>query len=209
MHITDIQSIHHSQPEYWENSYNAGEMAWDLGEPTPIFKNWIHSQKKPLSICILGAGNGWDALYFAEKGHEVTAVDFADSAITNMTDSAKKKNLNLNILHEDIFNLEKLYDAQFDIVLEYTCYCAIDPNKRTNYIQMVNNLLKPSGKLVGILFPIDKELDDNGPPFGVDINTTMTLFSKYFTLVEKEMPVLSIERRRGREVFVIFKKNGY
>ena len=183
MHITDIQSIHHSQPEYWENSYNAGEMAWDLGEPTPIFKNWIHSQKKPLSICILGAGNGWDALYFAEKGHEVTAVDFADSAITNMTNSAKKKNLNLNILHEDIFNLEKLYDAQFDIVLEYTCYCAIDPNKRTNYIEMVNTLLKPSGKLVGILFPIDKELDGNGPPFGVDINTTMALFSKYFTLV--------------------------
>ena len=209
MHITDIQSIHHSQPEYWENSYNAGEMAWDLGEPTPIFKNWIHLQKKPLSICILGAGNGWDALYFAEKGHEVTAVDFANSAITNMTDTAKKKNLKINIICEDIFNLEKLYDAKFDIVLEYTCYCAIDPNKRTNYIQMVNNLLKPSGKLVGILFPIDKELDDNGPPFGVDINATITMFSKYFTLVKKEIPTLSIERRRGREVFVIFKKNGY
>ena len=94
-------------------------------------------------------------------------------------------------------------------MLEYTCYCAIDPNKRTNYIQLVNNLLKPSGKLVGILFPIDKKLDGNGPPFGVDINTTMTLFSKYFALVEKEIPALSIERRRGREVFVIFKKNGY
>ena len=75
MHITDIQSIHHSQPEYWENFYNAGEMAWDLGEPTPIFNNWIHSQTKPLSICILGAGNGWDALYFSEEGHEETAVD--------------------------------------------------------------------------------------------------------------------------------------
>jgi len=209
MHIRDIKSIHHSQPEYWENSYNAGEMDWDIGEPTPIFKNWIHSQKKPLSICILGAGNGWDALYFAEKGHEVTAVDFADSAITNMKKSAKKKNLNLNIICEDIFNLEKLYDAQFDIVLEYTCYCAIDPNKRTNYIHMVNHLLKASGKLVGILFPIDKELDDNGPPFGVDINTTITMFLKYFTLIKKEVPTLSIERRRGREVFVIFKKNGY
>ena len=74
---------------------------------------------------------------------------------------------------------------------------------------MVNNLLKPSGKFVGILFPIGKELDDNGPPFGVDINATITMFSKYFTLVKKEIPTLSIERRRGREVFVIFKKNGY
>ena len=56
---------------------------------------------------------------------------------------------------------------------------------------------------------VDKELDDNGPPFGVHINSTIAMFSKYFTLVEKEIPALSIERRRGREVFVIFKKNGY
>jgi len=208
MHITGIQSIHYSEPEYWENSYNAGEMAWDLGEPTPIFKKWIHSQKKPLSICILGAGNGWDALYFAEKGHAVTAIDFADSAIRNMTDSAKKKKLDINILNEDIFNLEKLYDAKFDIVLEYTCYCAIDPKKRKKYIQIVNKLLKVSGKFVGIFFPVDKEFDRNGPPFGVDINATISMFSKYFTLIKNEIPTLSVERRKGREVFVIFMKNG-
>jgi len=207
--MTDNQSANHSKPEYWENSYKTGEMTWDLGEPTPIFKNWIHSQKYPLTICVLGAGNGWDALYFAEKGHDVTAVDFADSAIANMTYAAKKKKLNLNIVHEDIFKLENIYDAKFDIVLEYTCYCAIHPNKRINYIQIVNKLLKPSGKLVGILFPIDKMLDDYGPPFGVDINATIIMFSKYFTLVTKEIPTLSVPKRQGREVFIIFKKNGY
>ena len=123
--------------------------------------------------------------------------------------SAKKKNVNLNIICEDIFNLEKLYNAQFDIVLEYTCYCAIDPNKRTNYIHMVNCILKPFGKFVGILFPISKELNQHGPPFNVDIKNTISMFSQYFSLVKKEKSALSIEKRREREVFVIFEKNGY
>ena len=207
MHIADNPSSHRLEPKYWEKFYNTGEMPWDLGEPTPIFKNWIHSQKKSLSICILGAGNGWDALYFAEKGHKVTAIDFALSAVNNMKKAAKKKNLNLNIICADIFNLDKLYDEKFDIVLEYTCYCAIDPNKRIHYIHIVNHLLKPSGQFVGILFPIDKELDLDGPPFGVEFNSTIAMFSKYFTLVKKEESKLSIERRQGKEVFVILKKN--
>ena len=82
--MNDSQSINSSMPEYWEKSYQSGDIGWDLGGPTPIFDDWIQSQKDPLSICILGAGNGWDAINFAEKGHNVTAVDFAESAIKNM-----------------------------------------------------------------------------------------------------------------------------
>ncbi|MBC8312308.1 MAG: methyltransferase domain-containing protein [Candidatus Marinimicrobia bacterium] len=208
MHINETESINSSMPEYWENSYKSGEMGWDVGCPTPIFTNWINAQTNPLSICILGAGNGWDALHFAEKGHRVTAVDFAESAVLNMKASAEKRGLKLDIIHADIFDLDKLFTNTFDIILEYTCFCAIDPAQRDDYIRIVNHLLNPSGKFVGLLFPIDKELNDDGPPYGVDINTTLESFAKYFTLVKKEMPTLSIERRKGREIFVILKKNG-
>ena len=183
-------------------------MGWDIGEPTPVFNRWIQTQKESLSICILGAGNGWDALHFAEKGHKVTAVDFAESAVLNMNVAAAKRGLKLNILHMDIFNLDEIFTNTFDIVLEYTCFCAIDPDQRDVYISLVNNILNPSGKFVGLLFPTDKNLDSDGPPFGVDIDTTLNLFSKYFTVIKKEIPSNSIERRKGREIFVILKKNG-
>ena len=58
MHIKDIQSIHHSQPKYWENSYKSGEIPWDLGKPTSIFKNWIRSQKKAI-ICMCPWSQKW------------------------------------------------------------------------------------------------------------------------------------------------------
>jgi hypothetical protein len=68
-----------STSEYWEKAYQSGDMLWDLGGPTPVFNQWINSEKNTLSICILGAGNGWDALNIAGKGHHVTAVVFAIS----------------------------------------------------------------------------------------------------------------------------------
>ena len=206
--MKDSQSINSSMPEYWEKSYQSGDMGWDLGGPTPIFNDWVQSQTDSLSICILGAGNGWDAINFAEKGHNVTAVDFAESAIDNMHTSAQSKGVQINIVHSDIFDLCKLFNHTFDIVLEYTCFCAIDPARRMDYVRMTNQILKPDGKLVALLFPIDKDINDDGPPFAVDLDSTISLFSKYFILDIKEIPSLSIERRNGREVFVIFKKNG-
>ena len=193
-------------PEYWEKSYQSGDMGWDLGGPTPIFNDWIQFQTDSLSICILGAGNGWDAINFAEKGHNVTAVDFAESAINNMHISARNKGVQINLIHSDIFDLSKLFNHTFDIVLEYTCFCAIDPGRRMDYVKITNKILKPDGKLVALLFPIDKDIKDGGPPFAVNLDSTISLFLKYFILDTKEISSLSIERRNGREVFVIFKK---
>ena len=205
--MKDSQSIDSSMPEYWEKSYQSGDMGWDLGGPTPIFDDWIQCQTDSLSICIPGAGNGWDAINFAEKGHNVTAVDFAESAIVNMNTLAQERGIQINLIHSDIFELRKLFSNTFDIVLEYTCFCAIDPARRMDYVKMTNQILKPDGKLVGLLFPIDKNINDGGPPFAVDLDSTISIFSKYFTLDTKEISTLSIEQRKGREVFIIFKKD--
>jgi SAM-dependent methyltransferase len=125
-----------------------------------------------------------------------------------MSQMAEKLGVALDLLHSDIFNISKSYHDAFDIVLEYTCYCAIDPDRRIDYVNLVDCILKPGGRLVALFFPLDKELNDDGPPFGVDFHTTLDLFLKKFTLNKKEIPKLSIERRIGREIFVIFNKNG-
>ena len=111
------------------------------------------------------------------------------------------------MLRQDFFKLDSYYDDNFDLMLENTFFCAIDPARRIDYVRIANQILKPDGKLVGILYPINKDINDGGPPFGVDLGLTINLFSKYFTLYTKEFSTLSIERRNGQEIFVIFKKN--
>ena len=172
---TTIQTLHSelspsSYPEYWEEFYVSGEMGWDLGGPTPVFKSWIESETSLLNICILGAGNGWDAIEFAKLGHRVTAVDFAKSAVKNMKILAHDNDVKIHIVHNDIFNIESKYFNTFDIVLEYTCFCAIDPTLRNDYIQLVHSLLQTRGRFVGLLFPTDKLPEEGGPPFAVNID---------------------------------------
>ena len=84
MNLTEKISNPVFSPDYWEELYQSGEIGWDLGRITPVFESWIQSKSDPLSICILGAGNGWDALHFSKLGHIVTAVDFAKGAVKNM-----------------------------------------------------------------------------------------------------------------------------
>jgi len=208
VNISKNHDLSPSMPEYWENSYKSGEMGWDLGGPTPVFDQWIDTCKEPLSICILGAGNGWDAINFASKDHVVTAVDFAESAIRNMLYAAKQSKLEMDIIHMDIFDLDQIYTNHFDVVLEYTCFCAIDPSKRRDYLKMVRHILKSHGDLVGLLFPLDKDSSDGGPPFAVQLQPTIELISEYLFLIKQEIPSLSIKPRVGKEVFVIFRKDG-
>ena len=67
--------------QFWEDIYLADDTGWDLGEPTPVFDK-IGDDLPSGKVCILGCGRGYDAVMFAQKGFEVTAVDFAPSAVT-------------------------------------------------------------------------------------------------------------------------------
>ena len=132
--------------EFWDECYNNNDTGWDLGEPTPIFINWCNHLKTSKKICIPGVGNGYDSLYFASKGHEVTAIDFAQKPIEHLKQKSKINNLNLILLQKDIFNLDKKLNNKFDFIIEYTCYCAIVPKMRNRYIDIMYELLKEGGQ---------------------------------------------------------------
>ena len=68
------------------------DIGWDLNGPTPTFKK-IASKLKPGKVIILGCGRGHDAITFAKLNFEVTAVDFAPSAISYLKSLCKKNNV--------------------------------------------------------------------------------------------------------------------
>ena len=69
-----------NNPDFWEDIYKKYDIGWDLGGPTPYFSN-IATKLEPGKLIILGCGRGHDAIVFAKLNFEVTAVDFAPSAI--------------------------------------------------------------------------------------------------------------------------------
>ena len=72
-------------PQFWEDIYISDDTGWDLGGPTPIFNN-IVSKLESKKLCIVGCGRGYDAVMFAKQNFDVTAVDFAPSAISALNE---------------------------------------------------------------------------------------------------------------------------
>ncbi len=193
-----------NQPAFWEEIYQGGRAGWDLGGPTPIFRRLLQSGRfTPGRLLALGAGRGHDAREFARYGFTVTAVDFADDAVTSMHALAARE-APVEIMQADIFTLPHSLDQSFDYVLEYTCFCAIDPARRGEYADLVTRMLRPGGTYIDLAFPLDGHR--GGPPFAVSLAEVQALFTERgFTLLEHEVPPDSVAQRRGIEQLLIFR----
>tara|TARA_X000001036_G_scaffold427009_1_gene455100 strand:- start:917 stop:1534 length:618 start_codon:yes stop_codon:yes gene_type:complete len=192
-------------PKFWENIYKNDDAGWDLGGPTPVFVK-ISSILKPKKLCIIGCGRGYDAVMFAKNNFDVTAVDFAPSAVTSLRILARENKVIINVLEQDIFSLASQYDNHFDYVIEQTCFCAIHPNKRAEYEKLVYRILKTNGKLIGLWFPLDKNINEGGPPYGTTVKEVKSLFKDRWMLESEEFPKDSIKPRKSREKLLIFEK---
>jgi methyl halide transferase len=189
--------------EAWEQRYQEHRDRWDLGCPAPPLINLLASAQapKPGQMAVLGCGSGQDALLFAAAGFDVIGFDFAPSAISRASATAKARKLNAQFRQRNIFALEPEFCHSFDYVLEHTCFCAIDVALRSQYVQVVKKLLRPQGQLIG-LFYTHSRLD--GPPFGVKPQTIVELFSPDFEILRFNTAKDSIARRKGEEHLAIF-----
>lgn len=192
-------------PQFWEEIYLADDAGWDLGGVTPVFES-IANQISPGNVCILGCGRGYDAIMFAKKGFDVTAVDFAPSAIKAVKNLAKKSDVVVNTIQDDIFSMTPKHSNAYDYVIEQTCFCAINPSRRNEYEKLVKGLLNKGGKLIGLWFPLNKPVEEEGPPWGTSVAEVKSIFNAGWVVEKEEFPALSVAPRKDREKLIIFKK---
>jgi SAM-dependent methyltransferase len=184
---------------FWEGRYQEGTTAWDLGKPAPAFVDLMASTQAPQPgrMVVVGAGRGHDALWFASQGFEVVGFDFAPSAIAQATEIAAARSLtNAQFLQRDIFELLPEFAGQFDWVLEHTCFCAIAPELRSRYVDVVAGLLRPGGEFIGLFWAHDRP---GGPPFGISVAEIRDLFSPKFAIRSLDRVGRSPENRAGEE----------
>jgi SAM-dependent methyltransferase len=197
---TDVNS-----PRKWDENYERNTAGWDLGGPTPVFNRMLdRRQWIPGRMIVPGAGRGHDAREFARHGFQVTAVDFSWQAVQEMQRLATP-DAPVEILQHDIFTLPDTLNESFDYVLEYTCFCAIDPTRRAEYADLVTRLLKPAGIYIALAFPLDGR--NGGPPFAISASEILDLFqARRFKLLSREKPPDSVKPRRHAEELFIFQK---
>ncbi len=187
------------QATFWEQRYRDRQDHWDLGEPAPTFVRLLSSNLAPPrgTVIVPGCGRGYDALLFAKHGYQVCGFDFAADAITDATRLSLRSGESVTFLQLDLFNLPTVFDGLFDVVVEHTCFCAIDPARRADYVQIVHRLLKPGGELIAVFFAHPRP---GGPPYRTDRDEIEQLFSPYFQIQELGA-AFSIPKRAGEELF--------
>lgn len=186
--------------EYWEERYESATTNWDIGEVSTPLKAYIDQLKnKNIRILIPGAGNAYELDYLIEKGFQnVFVIDYAKHPLDAIIN--RNKTLEKHVIHDDFFN----HSGTYDLILEQTFFCALQPNLRPNYVVKMYDLLSEKGKISGLLFNFP--LTEEGPPFGGSQEEYVNLFSNTFLIKTLEPAYNSIKPRTNKELFFTFEK---
>ena len=191
----------------WEGIYTSGEAGWDLGAAAPPFEDLLATPPEwlaPGRLVNPGCGRGHDAAFFAARGFDVTAVDFADTAITAARAYAEAAP-RLDVVQADLFDLPSLGVAPFDLWLEHTCFCAIPVERRPEYAEVARAMVRPGGVVFGLFYRFDPP-DDAGPPFALSETELLATFADGFERLALETPHRSHAARQGRERLAAFRR---
>jgi methyl halide transferase len=187
--------------QYWNNRYANHATGWDLGQVSPPLQAYIDQlADKNLRILIPGCGNTYEAVYLLQQGFaNITVLDIAPLLVAEL----QKRFANepgIEVIAGDFFD----HRGEYDLILEQTFFCAIDPALRPVYAQQMHQLLAPGGKLIGVLFAT--EFAAAGPPFGGTADEYRTYFEPYFELQVLAPCYNSAKPRMGNELFVVLRK---
>lgn len=142
-----LDSLLREPTEFWNNFYS------DRNKSVPFFTDspdenlvcyFENKVLKPGKVLELGSGPGRNAIYFAQKGCKIDAVDLSQETLKWAEERANDKNVSINFINENIFDLN-LEEGTYDIVYDSGCFHHIAPHRRMNYIDLVKRALKPNG----------------------------------------------------------------
>ena len=187
--------------EFWNNRYLEKDTGWDLGTISTPLKEYIDQiSDKNTRILIPGGGNSHEAEYLFLNGFKnVSVIDFSKTALNNIKNRIPEFP-NSQLIHADFFSLNQT----FDLVIEQTFFCAINPTLRAKYASKMNEVLEEKGKLVGLLF--DAKLNEKHPPFGGNKEEYLGYFNPYFQIKIMENCYNSNDKRKNQELFINFIK---
>jgi methyl halide transferase len=162
--------------EFWRSRYREGRTPWDLGGISPAAQALVARWFPPAGrVFIPGCGRGYEALHLAARGYAVTALDIAPEPLLDLRVQARVRGVALEVREGDMFALPAEYEGAFDVFLEQTCLCALDPARYADYEALAYRVLKPGGALLGVFMQVPF---DDGPPFSNPPEQVFALFPR-------------------------------
>ncbi|KAF8708757.1 hypothetical protein HU200_030144 [Digitaria exilis] len=158
-------------PDGWSRCWEEGVTPWDLGQPTPAVVELAKSGTLPgdaATILVPGCGAGYDVVALSGPGRFVVGLDICETAVAKAkqwSEAAAADGSLFAFVAADFFTWEP--PELFDLIFDYTFFCAFHPSMRPAWAKRMADLLKPNGELITLMYLAEGQ--EAGPPF----NTTV------------------------------------
>ncbi|WNG91100.1 bifunctional 2-polyprenyl-6-hydroxyphenol methylase/3-demethylubiquinol 3-O-methyltransferase UbiG [Mycobacterium sp. ITM-2016-00318] len=135
----------HETKEHWEQHYGGRDRIWS-GRVNVQFAD-VAGALTPGRALDLGCGEGADAVWLAERGWNVTAVDISDTALGRAREAADVRGLADRIEFRQFDLSEGFPDGTFDLISAQFLHSKIHLDRRRILINAAA-ALRPGGLLV-------------------------------------------------------------
>ena len=143
----------------WNERYAEREYVWTV-EPNQFVRTHL-ADLRPGTAIDLAAGEGRNAVWLAERGWSVTAVDFSSAGLAKAARLADDHGVSLQLVEADATEWQP--DEPVDLVV--LAYLQLVPEQRRTVLEHARTWLRPGGTLLLVAHDVTNvEHGHGGPP---------------------------------------------
>jgi len=188
-----------NQQEFWNQKFDKKDFLYGK-KPNEFLVSCINNFSKKEKILFLGEGEGRNAVYFATKGYEVSALDASDVGLSKLQEFAKEKGVEVQTSCLDLEHWE--VKKKFGGIL--ASFLHLESPLREQVFAQIEEGLKSGGFFVGEFFSKKQLNYSSGGPkdtnllYGVDSFRGLFKSSIIHKLLEEEVELDEGKGHQGK-----------
>lgn len=149
---------------WWDEVYAGAreKIPWDIGVPSEHLVDAVEEEEiKPGAALDICCGTGTEAIYLAQKGFSVSAIDVSRRAIEIARKKAIEAGVKIDFRVGSILEMP-FEDESFDLVNDRGCFHVFAPEYRKWFVEEVGRVMRKGGIYLLRCFS-EKEPEGPGP----------------------------------------------
>ena len=171
-----------SQKEFWNGKFSKAEYFYGT-KPNEFLASKLELIKDKKTLLCLGEGEGRNAIFFAQNGLEVSAIDASDVGLEKLDLKSKEEKLNIKTFCMDLNHWDD--SVKYDVIVAW--YLHMFKNERESLFEKIENSLESNGYFIGEFFSTKQLTYNSGGPKDLDLLYTIEDFKNHFNSCEKNI----------------------
>ncbi len=171
-----------SQQEFWNNKFSKTNYFYGIN-PNEFLASKIELFNNHKKLLCLGEGEGRNAIFFAQNGFEVSAIDASNLGLEKLQNRAIEEKLDIKTTCMDL-NFWKVLE-KYDVIV--ASYLHVYKDEREELFKKIEDSLNTNGYFIAEFFSTKQVSFNSGGPKDLDLLYSLEDFSNYFNSCKKNI----------------------